>query len=39
LNVEKFNNAVSAKRIFEVTPQNVPRKFENNNELELCKEN
>jgi len=37
--MEKFKNAVSAKRIFDVTSQNFPRKFQNNNEFELCKEN
>jgi len=31
LNIEKLNNAVSAKRTLEVTPQNVSRKFENKN--------
>jgi len=39
LNVEKLNDAVFAKRIFELTLQNLSRKFENNNEFELCKEN
>jgi len=39
LNIEKLNNAVSTKRIFEETPRNVPRKTENNNEFDICKEN
>jgi len=39
LNKEKLNNAVSTKRIFKLTPQNFPIKFENNYGFDICTEN